>query len=124
MLDPVADKVLLGATFIALTWNSIVQVRIPVWVTVVALSRDVVIMVAVAIVNLVVERRVFFPSVLGKATTVLQLTTATVVLVLNWLHTDWAALPYLFLGTVLTTIASGIQYIYLASTHRAAVPRT
>jgi cardiolipin synthase len=123
-LDPVADKILLGATYVALTWNSVVQVRIPVWVTVVTLSRDVVIMVAVAIVNLVVERRVFFPSVLGKATTMLQLATAVVVLVLNWTRSGWIALPYLFLATVLVTVASGVQYIYLASTHKAAVTRT
>jgi len=123
-LDPVADKILLGATFVALTWNSAVQVRIPVWVTVVTLSRDVVIMVAVVIVNLVVERRIFFPSVLGKATTVVQLLTIAVVLSLNWAHTDWAVLPYLFLATVLVTVGSGVQYIYLASTHKADATRS
>jgi cardiolipin synthase (CMP-forming) len=122
-LDPVADKVLLGATFVALTWNSAVRVSIPVWVTVVTLSRDVVIVVAVLIVNLVVERRVFFPSVLGKAATVLQLCTAAVVLLLNWAHAESAALPYLFLATVVVTAASGVQYIYLASTHSAPATR-
>ena len=122
-LDPVADKILLGATFVALTWNSAVQVRIPVWVTVVTLSRDMVIVVAVVIVNLVVERRIFFPSVLGKVTTVLQLVTAASVLLLNWAHTNSAALPYLFLATVLVTVASGAHYIYLASTHKAFATR-
>jgi cardiolipin synthase len=122
-LDPVADKILLGTTFIALTWSSAVQVRIPVWVTVVTLSRDLVIVVAVVIVNLVVERRIFFPSVLGKATTVLQLVTAALVIFLNWTHAESATLPYLFLATVLVTVASGAHYVYLASTHKAVATR-
>jgi cardiolipin synthase (CMP-forming) len=117
-LDPVADKILLGVTFVALTWNSAVQVRIPVWVTVVTLSRDLMIMVAVVIVNLVVERRIFFPSVLGKATTVLQLITAATVIFLNWARAEWTLLPHLFLLTVLVTVGSGAHYIYLASTHK------
>jgi cardiolipin synthase (CMP-forming) len=122
-LDPVADKILLGVTFVALTWNSAVHVRIPVWVTVVTLSRDVMIMVAVVIVNLVVERRVFFPSVLGKATTVLQLITVGTVILLNWARAEWTLLPYLFLLTVLVTVGSGAHYVYLASTHKGTPVR-
>jgi len=62
--------------------------------------------------------------VLGKATTVVQLLTVAVVLSLNWAHTDWAVLPYLFLATVLVTVGSGVQYIYLASTHKADATRS
>jgi cardiolipin synthase len=115
MLDPVADKILLGSTFIALTWNSAVGLRLPVWFTVTTLSRDAMIIVAVVVINLVVERRVFFPSLLGKISTGLQVGTAGLVIVLNWAGTDTAALPYVYLLTVSFTVASGAHYVYLAS---------
>ena len=52
MLDPVADKMLLTSSFIALTWGPASLVPIPVWLTVVTLSRDAIIIMSVAIVNL------------------------------------------------------------------------
>ena len=61
MLDPVADKVLMTASFIVLTWAGGLEAAIPVWLTVVILSRDAIIIVSVAIVNLTVGRRVFYP---------------------------------------------------------------
>src|SRR4030042_939555 len=75
-LDPLADKVLLSSAFVALTWNSAVQVKIPVWLTVFTLSRDVMTVGAALIINLIVERRVFYPSLLGKVSTGLQIVTA------------------------------------------------
>src|SRR5882762_10056293 len=38
MLDPVADKLLLGSCYVALTWSGGLFVRIPVWLTIVTLS--------------------------------------------------------------------------------------
>src|SRR5262245_7959090 len=43
MLDPVADKLLLTSCYVALTWSSELYLRIPVWLTIVTLSRDVMI---------------------------------------------------------------------------------
>ena len=70
MLDPVADKVLLtlGVHRPDLgrgRWPP----RIPVWLTVVILSRDAIIIMSVAIVNLTLGRRIFYPSLLGKLST-------------------------------------------------------
>ena len=56
---------------------------LPVWLTVVTLSRDAIIMVSVAVVNLTLGRRVFYPSLLGKLSTASQLVTVGVVLLLN-----------------------------------------
>lgn len=114
-LDPMADKILLGSTFVALTWNSGVAIPIPVWLTVIVLSRDAMIVIAVVIVNLVVERRIFFPSALGKISTALQVATAGLVILLNWLGSGMVVLPYVYLLTVLFTIASGAHYLYRAS---------
>ena len=39
MLDPVADKILLSATFVALTWGSRLVAAIPQWVTAVSYTH-------------------------------------------------------------------------------------
>ena len=69
MLDPVADKILLTSCFVALTWTPGLRASLPAWLTVVTLSRDAIIMVSVAIINLTLGRRVFYPSLLGKLST-------------------------------------------------------
>ena len=43
--------------------------RMPIWLTVLILSRDVAIVLTVAIVNLAIGRRTFRPSMLGKTAT-------------------------------------------------------
>src|SRR5262249_31791743 len=75
MLDPVADKVLLMSSFVALTWSSHLSVVVPVWLTVTTLSRDAIIVVIVAVVNLTMGRRGVYPSILGKLSTASQLVT-------------------------------------------------
>ncbi len=116
MLDPVADKVLMTSSFIALTWCSGLAVAIPVWLTVVILSRDAIIIVSVAIVNLTLGRRIFYPSLLGKLCTVSQLLTVGLVLLANVLGRGEAMLRYLFIATLALTVASALHYVYLAST--------
>ena len=69
-LDPMADKLLLVTTFVVLTLPAIpLTNHLPLWLTVTVISRDVVIVGVVAIVNLAVGPRTFRPSFLGKATT-------------------------------------------------------
>jgi cardiolipin synthase len=118
VLDPVADKVLLSSAFVALTWGSGLIARIPAWLTVITLSRDAIIVVSVAVINLAVGRRVFYPSLLGKLSTGSQILTAGVVLLMNALGADHPAMVHLFRLTFLLTVASAFHYVYLASVHR------
>lgn len=118
MLDPMADKILLASSFVALTWGAGLQFRIPMWLTVIALSRDAIILVSVAVINLTLGRRLFYPTLLGKASTVAQILTAGVVLLLNALSTDFRPVQYLFHLTLLLTVASAFHYVYLASAGR------
>lgn len=121
MLDPVADKVLLTACFIALTWGHDLPVSLPVWLTVTTLSRDAIILMSVAIVNLTYGRRIFYPSLLGKLTTASQIVTVGVVLLLNALDRPTPAMEYVFRLTLVLTVASALHYVYLASTGRTGV---
>jgi cardiolipin synthase len=118
-LDPVADKILLGSAFVALTWNSALLVKIPVWLTVISLSRDGIILVSAVIINLMVGRRVFAPSLLGKISTGCQIATAGVVILLNALGRSHPALFLLFVVTLLFTVASAGHYVFLMSERRA-----
>jgi len=116
MLDPVADKVLMTSSFIALTWGGGLAYTIPVWLTVVILSRDAIIIVSVAIVNLTLGRRIFYPSLLGKLSTVSQLLTVGLVLLANVVGSGGTMLRYLFAATLALTVASALHYVYLTST--------
>jgi cardiolipin synthase len=84
-LDPMADKLLLVTTFIVLTLPSLpLANHLPLWLTVVVISRDVVIVGVVAIVNLAVGPRTFRPSFFGKATTATLILTSVVVMYFNY----------------------------------------
>lgn len=121
MLDPVADKVLMTSSFIALTWGSGLAIAIPVWLTVVILSRDAIIIVSVAIVNLTLGRRIFYPSLLGKLSTLSQLLTVGLVLLAN-VRGGLAMLRHVFTATLVLTVASALHYVYLASTRGPGRP--
>ena len=116
-LDPVADKILLSSAFVVLTWGGNLLVSIPAWLTVLSLLRDAIIVFSVAVINLVLGARVFEPSLLGKLSTASQLLTVGVVILLNALGRDLAALEVLFQLTGLLVVASGMHYVYLVSAH-------
>jgi cardiolipin synthase len=122
MLDPVADKLLLGTSYVALTWGPGLLCRMPTWVTVLVLGRDAIIIISVVVVNLALERRVFYPSILGKLSTFSQVATAGLVLLMNTLATCPPFMRYVFLLTMALTVASALHYVYATSGRRAAGP--
>jgi len=121
VLDPVADKILLSSSFIALTWGPGLVVALPPWLTVTTLSRDAIILTTVAIINLTLGRRVFYPSLLGKLSTASQVASVGVVLLLNALNQAFPPVLHLFRLTLVLTVASALHYVYMASTKRAGV---
>jgi cardiolipin synthase len=85
-LDPMADKLLLVTTFIVLTIPTIpLANHLPLWLTVIVISRDVVIIGVVAIVNLAMGPRTFRPSIWGKMTTAAFILTSVIVMYFNFL---------------------------------------
>ncbi len=116
-LDPAADKLLLVTTFVVLTLPDIGLVnRIPIWLTVVLISRDVGIVLTVAIVNLAVGPKTFKPSALGKAATAFFIVTCVVVMYFNYLgQTSW--IVDVFIWTALAiTVVSAFDYVFRIAT--------
>ena len=87
--------------------------RLPLWLTVLVLSRDLVIVLTVAIVNLAVRRRTFRPSLLGKTATAAFVITGVVTLFANY---RGEVSPLVSLGVYISlflTVASAAEYVVL-----------
>lgn len=111
-LDPVADKLLLASTFIVLTLPGMeLANRLPVWLTVVVISRDVVILLTVAIVNLAVGPRTFRPSIYGKAATAIYVITAVVTLYGNYVGRALGAVDVCVYASLAITLISAVHYL-------------
>ena len=111
-LDPAADKLLLVTTFIVLTLPNLgLPNRIPLWLTILVISRDVAIVLTVAVVNLAIGPRTFRPSPLGKAATALFLVTGVTVLFFNYLGRPSPLIDVLAGACGLITVASSVDYV-------------
>lgn len=113
-LDPMADKILLTAAFIALTLPSVPLIlHIPTWLTILTISRDIIIAVSVLIIHLQTQHTRFPPSLLGKCTTAVQLLTVGVCMLANFEATLAINIfPLVQYSTLAFTIASGLHYAY------------
>ncbi len=115
-LDPMADKLLLVTTFVMLTLPGLGQAnRLPVWLTVLVISRDVAIVLTVAIVNMAVGPRTFRPSFFGKVATVVYILTCAVTLLFNYLDRPSVVVDAFVYGALAITLVSGLHYIVLTT---------
>ena len=111
-LDPMADKLLLLSAFIVLTLPGRGLVaRIPAWLTVLIISRDVVIVLTVTIVNLAIGRRTFMPSLLGKTATAVYIVTCVVFLLVNYLGAPSPVTDACVYLALAITVLSALHYI-------------
>jgi cardiolipin synthase len=112
-LDPIGDKVLLTTTFVILTfpkWSA--PNALPIWLTAVCIGRDVLIAVGALIYVLIRGRTLFRPTLLGKASTITEVTTLLVLLLLNGLGRSPSFLTWLYLLTAGLAGLSGVHYIF------------
>jgi cardiolipin synthase len=117
-LDPMADKLLLATMFVMLTLPGLGLVaRIPVWLTVIVISRDIAIVLTVAVFNLAVARRTFKPSLLGKAATVTYVVTGVVTLYANYNQQSLPLVDVCVYATLAITLISAAEYLYRMRRH-------
>lgn len=103
-LDPLADKVMLAASYLALGFSAI----IPFWLIGIVLLRDLIITTGFFFLSRRAAIMGPVPTLLSKTTTVFQMFTIVYVL--------WSAeRPFdmvFFYTTALFTAASGLQYVF------------
>ena len=120
-LDPLADKLLIISSLVVLSHIG----AAPAWFTILVLSRDLIVTLGYATIYFWVQEKMeIHPSIMGKANTFLLLLTVTAIL-LSLYDPDLipksplgvgsiriAMLEFLILLTALTTVVSGLQYVY------------
>jgi cardiolipin synthase len=110
-LDPLADKLLLVTAFIVLTVpNTGLQYRLPVWLTILVISRDSAIVLTVAVVNLAIGRRTFAPSMLGKVATAVYILTCLIVLTGNYVGGWEPLIRVAVISSAAITVFSAVHY--------------
>jgi cardiolipin synthase len=105
-LDPLADKILLTASFVMLTVRGI----IPFWITAVVLSRDVFLALGTLLIHMVGARIYPRPTWAGKMATFLQIVTVLVGLLGYYWGIRRVPAPLLWLAAGFTLL-SGLQYL-------------
>jgi cardiolipin synthase len=114
-LDPMADKLLLVTTFIVLTLPGLnLANRFPLWLTICMISRDVVILLTVAIVNLAIGPRTFKPSLFGKIATATYIITAVAAMLFNYLGYHSVIVDFGVWASLTITVVSAFHYIWHA----------
>lgn len=115
-LDPVADKLLLVTTFVVLTLPGLGLVnRLPVWLTILIISRDVLIVLTVAVINLAIGRREFRPSIFGKIATATYIVTCVIIMYFNYLRQPSMFVQVAIYTSLAITLISGFHYVFSAT---------
>jgi cardiolipin synthase len=113
-LDPIADKLLIACAYIMLA----ILNDIPFWLLVVVMFRDLVIVVGYLMLVMMGDDVPMKPTYLSKFNTFLQIVLVVAVLLGK---ADWVPAPLLLqtlmvqaliIGVSLTTLGSGVQYVW------------
>lgn len=109
-LDPLADKALLIATFVALGFAGV----LPTWIVVLVVFRDLLIVGGAMLYQMVVGALHMKPLFVSKANTVAQVALAAGTLAVEGLDMDAGPLPGVLTAlAAATTVASGGAYLWV-----------
>ncbi len=119
VLDPLADKLLLVSGVVLLSLhNQPYLPRIPLWLTATILSRDVLLLIGLALIHYMGSKVTIRPVIIGKMATVFQMTCVL------WGLLKWDA-HWLFIWSVVAGVltgVSGIIYIWEGVRQLSASP--
>jgi cardiolipin synthase (CMP-forming) len=117
-LDPIADKLLLSSSFVILAFKK----KIAWWLTIMVLSRDVLLLTVAIVIILISGYRAFPPSILGKCTTAFQIILVFAVVLAAAYPNDQLEIAnrlLIYTVTVLTVI-SGFHYSFATARRLSA----
>jgi cardiolipin synthase (CMP-forming) len=111
ILDPLADKLLILTAFLCLSVLGDIPAasKIPAWLTIIVISRDVIILLGAAIMFVVLKDIDIKPSLAGKITTFFQMATVVASLL------QFAYISLLWYITAFFTALSCFSYVWLGS---------
>jgi len=107
ILDPIADKVLILVSMLAL----LIKFHFPLWIGLIIILRDFLIVCGGALIIYKKKQQYLAPSILGKTSTVFQLLSMLIYIVasLNGYYALW--IDILLYLTVIITVLSGLNYV-------------
>ena len=109
-LDPLADKVLLVATYLALGYTG----HLATWLVILVVFRDLIIVGGALLYETVTHSLEMTPIAISKVNTVAQILLATYVLGANGFVAEHPVVMDMLVATVaLTTVLSGGAYIFM-----------
>lgn len=108
-MDPIADKALMASCFITLAATGM----IPAWLTVIVISRDVIILLGILMLFLMSISVEIRPAGISKATTVIQVITVFAVLFVESFFSRglYVIVHPMYWLTAIFTILSGLHYM-------------
>ncbi len=106
IMDPLADKALVISALIALSAMG----RLPVWITLVVIVRDIIVVSGGIIIYKRRYKMKMKPLVLGKVTTFLMLTLLVSILLGIYWNREFSFIPPLAWLTTALVLISGVQY--------------
>lgn len=110
-LDPIADKLLLISSYLSL---AIVEI-LPGWLSVIVITRDVIILLGILVIMLISRPPAIHPSFVSKLTTTFQILTVLLALLSGYESFFKQLTPIAIYITTFLTILSGIHYIYIGT---------
>jgi len=105
ILDPLGDKLLLMSAFIFLSPISRLELKFPLWVTFIVISRDMIIILGAIVIYMVKQAIDVYPTKWGKLTTTFQMLSVICVLL------QWKMAIIVWWLAVIFTVISGIDYV-------------
>ncbi len=105
ILDPLGDKLLLMSAFIFLSPISRLELKFPLWVVFIVISRDMIIIMGAVVIYMVKQAIDVYPTKWGKLTTTFQMLSVVCVLL------QWKMSPFVWSAAVIFTVISGIDYV-------------
>ena len=108
ILDPVADKFFLITSFVLMSAYGF----IPKWLTIIVISKDVIVLTGCVIIYIVTHNLKIEPTFIGKVTSASQFILIGLILVFLNIDETMNMHISLFISVAVLTAVSGLHYVY------------